>query len=617
MSKDVKYKAFEAGAGIILFACTFFALNYLTESELLIWYLAAYIPASIDIYIKVVSNIRHLKIFNEHFLIVLATIGAFLVGEFAEAVAVMLFFQIGELLELLSLERSKRAITEFMDIRPEYANWKLGDKEFVVEPSHLKIDHIIIIKPGERIPVDAIVISGNSTIDTKALTGEAMPQEVVEGDVLYSGSINLTGVLEARVFREYVDSTATRILDLVEEANAKKGENERFVDKFTVIYTPLVMLLAFAVMIIPSVTFAQDQVHTWVYRGLIVLVTAIPCGLMLSVPLAFFGGIGSAARQGILIKGCNYLEDLAKVDTFVFDKTGTLTKGVFAVSEIRPRKITNEKMLEVVAYAEAYSNHPIAFSLRKAYGEQIDRKKVELVREYSGFGVQAMIEGKEVLVGNAKFLSEHQIYHQKPDHSGTAVHLAIDHVYEGYILISDILREDTIETLAELKRDQKVLVMLTGDNEKAAQSMGKRLNIDYVYANLLPGDKVAKLEEFIESEMGEDKLAFVGDGLNDAPVLARADIGIAMGGLGSDAAIEAADIVLMEDEPYRIITALNIAKETIHIVKQNIAFAIGIKLILLGLAAVGFVTMRNAIVADMGVLIINLLNSYWVLKYLE
>ncbi|MCI8293098.1 MAG: cadmium-translocating P-type ATPase [Hespellia sp.] len=617
MSKDVKYKAFEAGAGIILFACTFFALNYLTESELLIWYLAAYIPASIDIYIKVVSNIRHLKIFNEHFLIVLATIGAFLVGEFAEAVAVMLFFQIGELLELLSLERSKRAITEFMDIRPEYANWKLGDKEFVVEPSHLKIDHIIIIKPGERIPVDAIVISGNSTIDTKALTGEAMPQEVVEGDVLYSGSINLTGVLEARVFREYVDSTATRILDLVEEANAKKGENERFVDKFTVIYTPLVMLLAFAVMIIPSVTFAQDQVHTWVYRGLIVLVTAIPCGLMLSVPLAFFGGIGSAARQGILIKGCNYLEDLAKVDTFVFDKTGTLTKGVFAVSEIHPRKITNEKMLEVVAYAEAYSNHPIAFSLRKAYGEQIDRKKVELVREYSGFGVQAMIEGKEVLVGNAKFLSEHQIYHQKPDHSGTAVHLAIDHVYEGYILITDILREDTIETMAELKRDQKVLVMLTGDNEKAAQSMGKRLNIDYVYANLLPGDKVAKLEEFIESEMGEDKLAFVGDGLNDAPVLARADIGIAMGGLGSDAAIEAADIVLMEDEPYRIITALNIAKETIHIVKQNMAFAIGIKLILLGLAAVGFVTMRNAIVADMGVLIINLLNSYWVLKYLE
>lgn len=619
MSREIKWKFMGNTAGLILFLVTWFVLRNLNlaEEALLAGYLAAYVPASLDIYAVVFQNIKKLKIFDEYCLILLAAVGAFLVGKYAEAVVVTLFFQTGKLLELAALERSKRSVAQFMDLKPEYATRKVRGKEFRIDPKLLKIGHVIVVEPGERIPVDAVVTSGSSTIDTKALTGESMPREVKTGDVLYSGSINLTGLLEARVSREYENSTAARIMELVEQANAKKSQNEYFVEKFTKYYTPVVLLMAFLIMIVPPMTFAPGELHKWVYRGLILLVTAIPSGLVLSVPLAFFGGLGSAARQGILIKGYNFLESLAAVDTFVFDKTGTLTQGIFSVSEIRPRRMEEEQMLKIMAYAEAHSNHPIAFSLREAYGKPVDKRKVKKVREYSGFGVRAVVDGQVVLVGNARFLNQNNVFCKKQEHPGTAVHLAVDGTYEGYILITDVLREDAAETMKALRKQQMLLVMLTGDHENTAELIGKQLKMDAVYANLLPEEKVEQLEEYMGSEKSEDRLAFVGDGLNDAPVLSRADIGIAMGGLGSDAAIEAADIVLMEDELYRIIYALRIAKATVRAVRQNVFFAIGMKVLLLALAFFGLITMQRAILADMAVLLINLLNSYWILEYSE
>lgn len=619
MDRKIKRDGIVTGIGAVLFVAVFFlnrALGF-ADQVLLICYLAAYIPTAFSAYRTVIKHIKEWKIFDEHFLIVLATIGAFLVGEYAEAEAVMLFFQLGKFLEAVSLEKSKRSIEKYMDIKPTYANRIVRGKEFQIDPKHLKIGHVIVIKPGERIPVDAVVTSGNSTIDTKALTGEAVPRAVKTGDKLYSGSINLTGALEARVAKEYQDSTVAKILDLVEKASERKGEHETFAERFTKWYTPIVTLLAFAVMLIPAFTFAKDDLYPWIYRGLIVLVAALPCGLMVSVPLAFFGGISSAARQGILIKGVGLLEDLTKVDTFVFDKTGTLTEGQFSVAEICPRRMGPEELLEKIAYAESYSNHPIAYSLREAYEKPLEKKRLKWVREFAGYGVKATLDGQEVLVGNQKFLNQNQIFCPKTGKSGTGVHLAVDGEYEGYILIRDELREDTSDTIRELRKRQMSLVMLTGDNEQVAKEIGRKLKIDYIYANLLPEDKVEQVEEFLESEMGEEKLACVGDGLNDAPVLARADIGIAMGGLGSDAAIEAADIVLMEDEPYQIITALNIARETVRAVKQNMFFAIGIKVILLILAAIGYVSMKNAIIADMAVMILTLLNSFWTIRYSE
>lgn len=615
---EIREKIFGIAGGAVLFVLTVVMQTLgCSENAITAGCFFAYVVAIRDVYLRVYRNVRKLKIFDEHFLIFISTIGAFLVGKYFEAVFVTLFFQIGKLLELFALERSKRSIAQFMDIKPQYANRKVGNQVITTEPQNLKVGQIILINPGDRIPVDAKVSVGSSMIDEKALTGEAMPREVHVGDTLYSGSINLEGVLEAKVTKAYQSSTVSRILDLVEKANEKKSENEYFVDKFTKYYTPIVMILAFLVMIVPPMTFAGDDLHTWVYRGLIVLVTAIPCGLIVSVPLAMFGGLGSAARQGILIKGYNFLEDLAKVDTFVFDKTGTLTEGVFVVSEIYPRSLSEDEMIRLMACAEAYSNHPIAHSLKEAYGKTIYWQHVKNVQEYSGYGVSATVQGREVLVGNSRFLANNGIATLKTKNPGTAVHLAVDGSYEGYVLITDRLRVDTADTIAELKKQQTLLVMLTGDNKKTAKAIGRELGMDYVFAELLPEDKVEQLEEFMAIGQDEEKLAFVGDGLNDAPVLARADIGIAMGGLGSDAAIEAADIVLMEDEPYRIIDAIRIAKETVRVVKQNMHFAVGIKIILLALATVGLVTMRTAIIADMAVLVINLLNSYWVLKFSE
>lgn len=619
MAKDTKRKLIEIAVGGLLYGFAIFAAKRweLGQYQSLALFLAAYTAMTIDTLWTLGKDFLRLKFFDENFLMVLATIGAFLVGKNLEAVGVMLVFHVGKLLESISLNRSKQYMKEFMDIRPDHANRKVKGKEVLVDPNELKLRHIIIIKPGERVPVDCVVTSGMSTIDTMALTGEAEPVNVEVGNRLYSGSINITGVLEARVTKQYEDSTASKILKLVENANNRKGASQTFLEKFTKVYTPLVTFLAFALMIIPPLTFAQGNVHTWVYRGLVFLVTASPCGLMISVPLAFFGAIGAASRQGVLIKSSNCLEDLTKAETFVFDKTGTLTQGVFQVQEICPEQLTEEELLEITAHGEAYSNHPIAMSLREAYGKTVNKKKVTWIKEFSGFGVRANIDGKRVFIGNSRFMAQQGFYYKRVSAAGTAVHVAIDGEYAGYILIADSLRDDAKYTIKKLKRYQMVLVMLTGDNLRVANAVSGELGMDFVYANLLPEQKVELLEEFMESKMEEEKLVFVGDGINDAPVLARADIGIAMGGLGADAAIEAADIVLMEDEPSKIINAFRIAKETVRVVKQNIMFAIGIKVILLTLAAVGLVTMRTAIVADMAVLIINLLNAFWVMQYPE
>lgn len=619
ISDEVKFKIMEVGLGFLFFVFALYAETHWNISALQqnILFVIAYLVLVLDVAIMVVKHFIKRKFFDEFFLMLLATVGAFLIGRYAEAVTVMLFFQVGKLLEILSLERSKRSIAKFMDIKPSYANLKVGIEERQVEPKELSIGNVIFIKPGEKVPVDCTVTNGESTVDTKALTGEAMPREVKIGTKLFSGSINLTGMVEARVDKEYQDSTVTRILELVEHANQEKSHQEDMVEKLTRYYTPIVTLLAFAVMFLPVLTFAKEEPSVWLYRGLIVLVTACPCGLLISVPLALFGGIGAASRQGILIKATSLLEEINRVDTFVFDKTGTLTEGEFSVTEIKPLHMTEEELLELTVYAEAHSSHPIAISLKDAYHKELNLSRVKEVKEYSGFGIQTTIDDRSVLVGSAQFMNQNNIFYHKVKKAGTAVHVAINGSYEGYILISDCLRMDAVETMERLKRRQLTLVMFTGDNEVSAEQTARSLGIDYVYADLLPENKVELLEEYMESKMDEEKLVFVGDGLNDAPVLARADIGIAMGGLGSDAAIEAADIVLMEDEPSKLLNLLKIARETIRVVKQNILFAMGIKVVLLILATLGFVSMRTAIIADMAVLILNLLNSYWVLQYPE
>ena len=509
------------------------------------------------------------------------------------------------------------------------------NEEKIVPPQELKLRQVIVIRPGEKIPVDVVVTLGTGTVDMKALTGESTPKAVKPGDRLYSGSINLNSVLEARVVRLYDDSTAEKIMRLVEDAGEKKAENIRFADKFTRLYTPIVILLALLTVILPPMIFGGER-QEWVYRGLILLVAACPCGLMVSIPMAFLGGIGSASRQGVLIKGGALLEKLTQVDTYVFDKTGTLTEGVFHVIEIVPRKMEAGKLLQLAALTEMYSTHPIAVSLRDAYekqikekmtnGKQADRKqegqpeaeaKVRGVEEIPGYGVKAYINDHEVYVGNARLMNRLGVFYQPVQDAGTAVHVSVDGEYAGYILISDIIRPDAGKLMKWLHKRDMSTVMLTGDNERVAEAVASRLKIESVYAELMPEDKVELLEEFRENQMEGEMVAFVGDGINDAPVLARADIGIAMGGLGADAALEAADIILMEDEPSRIINAVRIAKATLRSVRQNMVFAIGMKVILIVLAFFGLVTMQNAIVADMGVMLINILNSFWMMKYPE
>ena len=574
-------------------------------------YLISYIIVGGDIVKRAVRNILRGKVFDENFLMSIATIGAMLIGEYPEGIAVMLFYQVGELFQSYAVDKSRRSIADAMDIRPDYANVKRGDEVIKIDPDEVKIGDIIVIKPGERVPLDGKVIEGNSMVDTSALTGESVPREVEVGHEILSGCININGVITAEVTKEYGESTVSKILDLVENASSKKSQSEQFITKFARYYTPIVVILAVFIAIIPPLVIEGATFSDWIYRALAFLVVSCPCALVVSIPLSFFGGIGGASRKGILVKGSNYLEALAETEIIVFDKTGTLTKGVFNVQEVHPKGVSREELLELTAYAESYSNHPISNSLKQAYGKEIDNGRISDVEEISGHGVIATVDGKKVMAGNIKLMKKKNIAYFDGELIGTVVHVAVDNQYAGYIVIADEVKPDSAQAIMELKAANiKQTVMLTGDNKNVGSKVAKELGLDKVYAELLPADKVEKLEELFLQKSKKGKLAFVGDGINDAPVLARADIGIAMGGLGSDAAIEAADIVIMTDEPSKIATAIKISKKTLKIASQNTVFAIGIKIIVLILSAFGITTMWAAIFADVGVTIIAVLNAF-------
>ena len=574
-------------------------------------FLLAYGIIGGDVLWRAVKNILHGKVFDENFLMSLATIGAFIVGDYAEAVAVMLFYQIGELFQSYALDQSRKSIASLMNIRPDYANVQRGESLEKVDPEEIKIDETIVIRPGERVPLDAVVLSGSSSLDTSALTGESLPRDVGEGDALLSGCINISGVVTAKVTKEYGESTVSKILDLVENASSKKSKSENFITKFASYYTPIVVIVAVLLALIPPLVAPGETFREWIYRGLIFLVISCPCALVLSIPLSFFGGIGGASRRGILVKGGNYLEALAETEIVVFDKTGTLTKGQFAVQQIVPSGMSEEKLLEIAAYAESYSTHPISLSLQRAYGKQIDSARIGEVEENSGHGVVAHVDGESIAAGNAKLMKKLGIAIAEPeDVLGTLVFVAQNGVYAGYIVIADEVKADAAQAICELKEAGiRRTVMLTGDNKRIGERVAQELGLDEAYTELLPADKVAKVEELFAQKSARGKLAFVGDGINDAPVLARADIGIAMGGLGSDAAIEAADIVIMTDEPSKIATAIRVSKKTLRIVKQNITFALLVKGVVLLLGALGLASMWAAIFADVGVAILAILNS--------
>ena len=574
-------------------------------------FIISYIIVGGDVVKRAVKNIFKGQVFDENFLMSIATIGAFFIGEYPEGVAVMLFYQVGELFQSYAVGKSRKSIASLMDIRPDYANVKKGDELVKVDPDEVQIGDIILIKAGEKIPLDGKVIEGSSMIDTSALTGESVPREVEVGSDILSGCININGVITAEVTKEFGESTVSKILDLVENASSKKSNSEQFITKFARYYTPVVGIIAVFLAIIPPLVIDGATFSDWIYRALAFLVVSCPCALVISIPLSFFGGIGGASKKGVLVKGSNYLEALAETEIVVFDKTGTLTKGVFNVQEIHPEGVSKEELLELTAHAESYSNHPISLSLKRAYSKEIDNGRISDVEEISGHGVIATVDGKKVMVGNIKLMKMMDIPYFKGELIGTIVHVAVNNKYIGYIVIADEVKEDSAQAIKELKAANiKQTVMLTGDNKSIGSKVAKELGLDKVYAELLPVDKVEKLEELFSQKSKKGKLAFVGDGINDAPVLARADIGIAMGGLGSDAAIEAADVVIMTDEPSKIATTMKISKKTLKIAHQNIVFAIGIKIIVLILSAFGITTMWAAIFADVGVTIIAVLNAF-------
>lgn len=574
-------------------------------------FIISYIIVGGDVVKRAVKNIFKGQVFDENFLMSIATIGAFFIGEYPEGVAVMLFYQVGELFQSYAVGKSRKSIASLMDIRPDYANVKKGDELVKVDPDEVQIGDIIIIKAGEKIPLDGKVIEGSSMIDTSALTGESVPREVEVGSDILSGCININGVITAEVTKEFGESTVSKILDLVENASSKKSNSEQFITKFARYYTPVVVIIAVFLAIIPPLIIDGATFSDWIYRALAFLVVSCPCALVISIPLSFFGGIGGASKKGVLVKGSNYLEALAETEIVVFDKTGTLTKGVFNVQEIHPEGVSKEELLELTAHAESYSNHPISLSLKRAYSKEIDNGRISDVEEISGHGVIATVDGKKVMAGNIKLMKMMDIPYFKGELIGTIVHVAVNNKYIGYIVIADEVKEDSAQAIKELKAANiKQTVMLTGDNKSIGSKVAKELGLDKVYAELLPADKVEKLEELFSQKSKKGKLAFVGDGINDAPVLARAEIGIAMGGLGSDAAIEAADIVIMTDEPSKIATTMKISKKTLKIAHQNIVFAIGIKIIVLILSAFGITTMWAAIFADVGVTIIAVLNAF-------
>lgn len=583
-------------------------------------YMIPYLVIGYDILIKAFKGICNRQVFDESFLMAVATIGAIALaitdnGDYTEAIAVMLFYQIGEWFQSYAVGKSRRNISELMDIRPDHANVERNGRLEQVDPDEVEIGTHIIVRPGEKVPIDGVVVEGTSTLDTAALTGESIPRDVCAGEEVVSGCINMSGVLTIRTTREFGESTVSKILDLVENASSRKSRSEAFITRFARVYTPAVCISALALALLPPLVLmlsgAQPQWGSWIYRALTFLVISCPCALVISIPLSFFAGIGGASNAGILIKGSNYLETLSQAKTVVFDKTGTLTKGVFAVNAIHHSIIDEHQLIEYAALAESASSHPISQSLQKAYGQEIDRTRVHEVKEISGKGITALVDGIRVAAGNGKLMDELGISYQECHSVGTIVHMALDGRYAGHIVISDLIKPTSAQAVQALRRcGVNRIVMLSGDKEETAQAIGRELGIDEVYGGLMPDDKVTKVEELIASRRGDkEKLVFVGDGINDAPVLSRADIGIAMGAMGADAAIEAADVVLMDDDPLKIAKAIRIARKCLRIVRENIVFAIGIKLICLLLGAMGIANMWLAIFADVGVMIIAVLNA--------
>ncbi|HHV46820.1 MAG TPA: cadmium-translocating P-type ATPase [Tissierellia bacterium] len=576
----------------------------------LVIYLTSYTIVGGDVLLRAIKNISRGQVFDENFLMTIATIGAFFVGEYPEGVAVMLFYQVGELFQDIAINRSRKSITSLMDIKPEYANLKVGESIIKVSPEDVRVGDIIVVKPGEKIPLDGKVIEGYSTADTSALTGESIPRELEPGSIALSGFINNSGLLTIEVTKSYGESTVARILDLVQNASTRKAPTEKFITRFARYYTPIVVFLALGIALIPPVVL-REQFSEWIYRALIFLVISCPCALVISIPLGFFGGIGGASRKGILVKGSNFLEALNHVETIVFDKTGTLTKGVFNVTGVFAQNgFSKEQLIELAAFAESFSNHPIAVSILKEYGKEVNKATVEGYEEIPGHGTKLKVNGKVIIAGNRKLMNRENIRCADTDSIGTIVHVAVDNMYAGYIVISDEIKEDSKKAIKELKElGIRKNVMLTGDIKAVGDKIGKELGLDEIYSELLPHDKVEKLELLDSQKSPRGKLIYVGDGINDAPVLARADIGIAMGGLGSDAAIEAADVVIMTDEPSKIAAAIRIARKTQRIVWQNIVFALGIKILFLAMGAFGVATMWEAVFADVGVAVIAILNA--------
>ena len=618
MTEQLKKQSMIYGVGVVIYlAAVIVTSNFTIEDEIkFVWFLIAYLIVGFDVFKKLRDRILELKFLTEYTLTTVATIGAFGIGRYTEGVLVIILFELGVIFEAYSTDNAKRSIEEMIDIRPAFAIRKTDGGEEQIDPIDLQVGDIIVIKPGERVPVDGIVEAGSTLLDMKAVTGESMPRRVSEGNKIYSGCINLSGAVEAKVLKVYRDSTVAQIMELVEEAQNKESESESFVSRFSRIYTPAMVLLALFVMIYPPLTFSYHNWNIWIYRGLIFLIVACPTALVMSIPIAFLGGIASAARQGIVIKGANYLEDLSKADTFVFDKTGTLTEGEFSVQEIYAEQGTEEELLKIAAHVESYSNHPIAQSLLNVYDGEIDKDLVSNIKQIPGYGLSGDYDGKRIHVGNFRLMEKYDIEVDEFDSTGTVVYVSVGTEYMGAIIIEDAIKYRAKWTMKYLKDKCKaVLVMLTGDTRSAGYAVAKELKMDYAYTDLMPSDKLEQLEDFLTIQDDMEKLVCVGDGVNDAPVLARADIGIAMGALGSALAIEAADIILLEDELPKIVDAIKISKETLRVVNQNIAFAIAVKVIIVLLALVGYFGMWEAIVAEVGVVFAAIMNAVYVVKY--
>ena len=607
MTRKQKHLLFRIIIAAVLFAAgSLLTLDLTAEMAI---FLVCYVVIGWDIVWKALTNILHGQVFDENFLMTIATIGALILGEHSEGVAVMLFYQVGEWFQSYAVSKSRKSIASLMDIRPDYANVERNGKLEQVDPEEVNIGDTIVVKPGERVPLDGKIIKGTSALDTSALTGESMPRDVEPGMEVISGCINQTGILTIQTTKKYGESTVAKILDLVENASDKKGKTENFISRFARYYTPIVVFAAIALAVLPPLVTGQPFT-VWIYRALTFLVISCPCALVISIPLSFFGGIGGASKIGVLVKGSNYLESLAHTEVVVFDKTGTLTKGSFAVSQINAVSMKEAQLLELAAYAEDYSNHPISLSIKKAYGKKIDHSRISDVQEIAGHGVRAVIDGKTILAGNAKLMDREEIAYIPSNAIGTVIYLACNGKYAGYIVIEDEIKADAPSAIKALKEvGVRKTVMLTGDADAVGKKVAQKLGLDQAYTELLPADKVDRVEMMLRQTTEKGKLVFVGDGINDAPVLARADVGIAMGGLGSDAAIEAADVVLMTDEPSKISAVVQIARKTIRIANENIVFALGVKILVLILGATGYANMWAAVFADVGVSVIAILNA--------